>query len=167
MEALPFRPQSGYSRHMTAEIKSIQPIHIACMEHHGNYTQIGKTFDRLFQWVNAESIPFRGMLAVYYDDPHTTPEAELRSQAGVVVDEGFTSSNPEVTTATVPGGEYAVAVHFGPYDTLPKAWEQFFTEAIPKTGRRTAPTLCFEMYMNDCTKVPQDEVRTDLYAPLE
>ena len=53
----------------------------------------------------------------------------------------------------------------GPYSGLGDAWHKFSGELIPRVGRPLTGAY-LEVYVNDCTTVPEAELRTDLMAPV-
>lgn len=57
------------------------------------------------------------MLAIYHDDPETTPESELRSDAALSVSESSPVPNGLGSTE-FPAGHYARATHVGGYEGL-------------------------------------------------
>ena len=106
--------------------------------------------------------------AISHDDPETTLSAELRSDACAIVANDFTTDDPTVQVFNLPGGRYAVATHLGAYSGLGATWSQFMGEWFPQSGERGDFTrTCFEVYVNDCNAVPVEEVRTDLYVPIQ
>lgn len=142
---------------------------VVALRHVGPFHEIGPKFGQLFQWAVEAGVPIRGALGLWHDDPRSVPEAELRSDACIVVPDGYVlpAGAPEgVRTDTVAGGEYATATHMGPYDGLARAWEEF-DGLVGASGRQWDNRPCFEVYVNDCTQVPPEEVRTDLYAAVK
>jgi AraC family transcriptional regulator len=155
---------------MEASIVRLQGMRIVALRHVGPYHEIGSSFDRLMAWAITNQVPFITTLGIYHDDPKTTPLAELRSDACLHVNDDFVL--PEGTPShfavgEIPAGEYAKATHMGSYAGLGNAWGLFLGEAIPALGRPLADGPEFELYVNDCSKVPETEVHTDLYARLE
>jgi GyrI-like small molecule binding domain len=76
---------------MDVEITNMPNLRVAAMRHTGPYNQIPVAFERLgaiagpaglFRQPGAEGI------AIYYDDPESTAQDRLRSDAGVVVPDG-------------------------------------------------------------------------------
>jgi len=137
---------------MKAEIKTIAAKRVACLAHKGDYSKIGAKFGELMRWVGQEGVPFTEMLALYYDDPHSIQVDELRSDAAVTIPPDYMPNDPRIQVKEVPAGEYAASIHYGPYSTLPQAWVEFYTTAIPALGRSTSASLCFELYLNDCLR---------------
>jgi AraC family transcriptional regulator len=66
----------------------------------------------------------------------------------------------------MPAGRYATTTHVGPYETLGDTWARFFGEWLPASGHRIGPGVSYEIYRNDPTKVPKDQLRTDLYISI-
>ncbi|HLP00105.1 MAG TPA: GyrI-like domain-containing protein, partial [Fimbriimonas sp.] len=104
----------------------------------------------------------------YHDDLSVVPAHELRSDAGVQVpsDYQLPENAPEgMSLVTIPGGDYAVATHMGPYSGLGDAWARFCGQAAPALGRPLS-YFTFEIYVNDCDSVAPEDIRTDLYCSV-
>jgi AraC family transcriptional regulator len=73
----------------------------------------------------------------------------------------------DIGVQTIPGGDYAVMTHFGPYAKLGESYAKLLGQWLPRSGRnlRTAP--CFEVYLNSPESTEPEDLITDLYAPLE
>ncbi|MFL5207514.1 MAG: GyrI-like domain-containing protein, partial [Microvirga sp.] len=76
-------------------------------------------------------------IGVYLDDPTSVPEAELRSQACVVVDEPMTVEAPLLSTH-IQGGDHAVLKYKGPYGDMRAAYDWLFGRWLPSSGREAA-----------------------------
>ena len=108
------------------------------------------------------------MVALYHDDPETTPAAELRSDAALVVarDAKLPSGLGE---QRIPAGRYATTTHVGPYEELGDAWARLMGEWLPASGERVASSagaVAFELYRNTPGDVPKEKLVTELYVPL-
>ena len=106
------------------------------------------------------------MIAIYHDDPETTPPDHLRSDAALVVPEGVAMPDGLVEQH-IAGGRYAHPVHVGPYEQLGDVWARFFGEWVPAerdiglaTGSATRSTATTP------AEVPKEHLRTELYIPL-
>lgn len=144
-----------------------EPLVVTGLNHHGSYMNIGNAFEKLFGWFfmqHADRMPVR-MLAIYYHDPSSVAEADLRSMAcmsglaDVELPEGFSRQ-------TLPGGEYAVLRHKGPYANLAGTYQWFFGVWLPQSGRLPADQPCYEEYLNNPRDVTPAELLTDIYVPL-
>jgi AraC family transcriptional regulator len=105
------------------------------------------------------------MLAIYHDDPETTPPSELTSDAGIVVPPQA-KLPPELGEREIPGGRYACTTHVGPYEQLGDVWTRFMGEWLPRSGQRMRDSASFEIYRNTPADVPKEKLVTELYIPL-
>lgn len=151
---------------MKVEIREVPAMRAACMAHVGPYNQIGQACMRLWGWVQKAGVPPAPLLGIFYDDPNTVAPSELRSDAGILVPEGFKTDDPEVHVVDIPANTYAVATHVGPYRELGDAWARFIGDWFPTSGHTMGSGLCFEIYTNDPTQIPEDQVVTELYQPI-
>ena len=140
---------------------------VAAMPHQGPYYEIGRTYGRLAARAAETGLAadFGPGIAFYYDDPSSVPPEELRSHAGCTVPadralpEGF-------DRIEVAHGRIAVAVHQGPYDGLPAAWDAVYGTWLPASGEEAADRAPYERYLNDpMTTAPQD-LLTEICIPL-
>jgi len=150
---------------MTIEIRELPTRKAACIAHSGPYFMIGPTFGRLAAWKHGQSAEFGDGVALFYDDPESTPAEELRSEAGVFVPDDFTPGDSTVHIVTVEGGAYAVATHHGTYESLPTAWTSFTAAELPEghTFRNAVP---FEVYVAMDKEVGGPDSVTELYLPV-
>lgn len=150
---------------MKTTIEERPALHVVGLRHKGAYWTIGRTFGELAQWAATHGVPMETAVAVYYDDPAKTPEAELRSDALLVVAQPATAAEGMVAY-TIPSGRYCVGLHEGAYEGLGHAWQVLFGEEIPKSGATMREGYCYELYLNDCTKVAPEDLRTEILAPV-
>jgi AraC family transcriptional regulator len=153
---------------MNVEIKDMNEMRVAAVEHVGPYNRISEAFARLGQLAGPAGLfrPGAKMLAIYRDDPETTPVSELHSEAGITV-----PSDAQLPTGLreghIPAGRYACTVHKGPYEKLGDTWARFMGEWLPKSGNRMKDGSSFEVYRNTPENTPKDELETELCIPLE
>ena len=147
-------------------VVELEPMRLAAVSHRGSYQKIGEAFGRLHAWQQNNHLESGPLVAVYYDDPHNTPEADLKADAGVVVRGEGPIEGEEVHEVKIAGGRYAMASYVGDYEGLGKAWEDFYVTGIGAAGLKTKPDACFERYLNTPIEVPPEELITELYAPL-
>ena len=88
-------------------------------------------------------------------------------EAGVPVAAPFEpAGDDEVKPAEIGGGEAAVAMHVGPYDTISETWEALSTW-VETQGRKVASPP-WEAYLTDPSTEPDPaNWRTEVYQPLE
>jgi AraC family transcriptional regulator len=121
------------------------------------------SWERMLTW--AAERGFLSQPAALYgvcpDDPDVTAEEHLRFDACVVVDQNF-APDGAVGVAEIPGGTYAVGLHIGPYERLADTYLDVIGRWFPASGYELAPAPVVEHYVNDKTKVPPAELRTEV-----
>ena len=150
---------------MHVETETLPGLRLATLRHLGPYQQIGRTFGRLHEIVTRAGLPHRELVAVFYDDPAVTPEDQLRSDAGVIVDEGVPLP-PGLEEQRVPAGRFARAEHAGSYAGLPGAWGELKRALAAQTGDANPRGYTFELYRNTPMDVPEAQLRTLLYMSI-
>lgn len=152
---------------MNVRIDQVPELRLATVHHVGPYDQISRAFAQLGAVAGPAGLFREGarMIAIYHDDPDSTPSAELRSDAAISIDprQPLPSGLGE---ATIPAGRYAVTVHQGPYARLGDSWARLMGEWLPSSGYRLGPGVAFEVYRNTPESVPEDKLETELYIPL-
>jgi AraC family transcriptional regulator len=149
------------------EIVEQPVIRGAALRHVGSYQRIGETFGRLGAIAAGDGSLAKGarMFAAYHDDPRTTPEAQLRSDAAVEI--GSAGKVPAgLTEVSLPAGRYAVTRYVGPYDGLPAVWMQLMGEWFPTSGQRRRDGVSYELYLNDPSRAAKEELITEIYVPV-
>jgi len=148
-------------------LTTLSPKNLIAVEHRGSYMAIGKSFDLLFMTLAQRNLigPGQRMVGVYFDDPTSVPESELRSQAAVVVDEPVAVEAPLIGTP-FRGGDHAVLRYKGPYGDMHAAYQWLYGQWLPSSGREAADAPVFEEYLNSPRDTPPTELRTDIYLPL-
>jgi len=150
---------------MHVETETLPGLRLATLRHLGPYQQIGRTFGRLHEIVTRAALPHRELVGVYYDDPATTPADQLRSDAGVIIDEGV-ALPPGLEEQRVPAGRFACAEHAGSYAGLPAAWSELKRTIAAEAGDAHPRGYTFELYRNTPMDVPEAELRTALYMSV-
>jgi len=138
---------------------------LGAVRHTGAYWRVGAAFEELARRTGSLGLPADApMVAAFYDDAETVPEAELRAIAGVIVAEGTDIGDLE--EAWLPAGRYLVAEHAGHPSGLPQAWQRVYREHVPAGGHRLRDGITFEIYRGGDHADP-DSMRTDLYLPID
>ncbi len=157
---------------MQVEVVEREETTVLAVRHIGPYPGIGSAFESLGQLVCKLSLnPANAQwLGIFHDDPQAVPAAELRSDACVTI----TGSAPDASLLEegarldkIPGGRYATMRHEGSYDGLPESWGKFMGEGLPAAGLKPRAGICFEIYRNDPSHTPADDLVTELYEPVE
>ena len=162
-----FIPRDSGGLTMDVEIKDMPALRVATVRHVGPYNQIPKAFERLGALAGPAGLLRQSgaMIAIYHDDPESTPQDELRSDAALVVPDGVNLPDG-LLEQHIAAGRYAKTVHVGPYEQLGDAWARFLGEWVPASGNRIGDGVSYEIYRNTPAEVPKQELRTELYVPL-
>jgi AraC family transcriptional regulator len=150
------------------EITTVTTARLAAIRHTGPYNQIGPSFRELGKIAGAAGLfkhPGSVMVGVYHDDPTQVAPEKLRSAAGITVPDQADIPNGLVEEK-VEAGEYAVTTHIGSYEGLPNAWRRA-GEELARSGRARRKGPSYEMYVNDPSQVPESELKTQIYLPVE
>lgn len=154
---------------LNVEIREMEDLHVAYARHTGNYSLIGRAFDKLFKWAGPRGL-FNPMtskvLAVYHDSPGITEEDKLRSSACLTVPEG-TSVDGEIGTMTVEGGKFACARFEIDETQFTEAWESVYSKWLPQSGYQPDDKYPYELYHNDHTKHPEKKFIVDICVPVK
>jgi len=153
---------------MNVDIIQRPAMRAACVRHVGPYDQISSAFAKLGAAAGSAGLferPGALMIGLYYDKPGETPQAELRSDAAVVIAEGVPVP-AGLTEQRVEAGTFASTLHLGPYEGLHRAWGQLLGEWLPKSGRQLRQGPSIEIYLNNPMQVPKDQLRTQLLQPI-
>jgi AraC family transcriptional regulator len=148
-------------------IVTLPPQSALTIEHRGSYMEIGKSFDALYGWLIARNLvqPDMRSVAIFYDDPSSVPEKDLRSRAGVVPSAPLDVEFPLELTG-IAGREYAVLMHTGPYANMKAAYQWLYGEWLQESGREPANEPVFEEYLNSPRETPPSELMTKICLPL-
>jgi AraC family transcriptional regulator len=163
-----FKARRSGIQTMNVQIKTVGPMRVAFMRHVGPYDQVGPTWEKLLSWLGKEGIigGDAKFIGISHDYPDVTPPDKIRYDACVAVDERFAAVG-DIGVQTIPGGEYAMTTHFGPYHKLGETYERLLGQWLPRSGRALGASPCFEVYLNDPNSTEPEDLITDIYAPLE
>lgn len=152
---------------MNATIKTYAAGRYLAVRHLGPYHEIGATFAKAFELAIGNGLyPTGAAKAFYYDDPSITPPSELRADASIPVSDDSEKLIEGAHYLDVPELECLVVLHKGSYRGLGDAWLGAYQSALPGSNRIPADHPPFESYLNDCSKVPEEELLTEICIPL-
>lgn len=149
-------------------IRDLPSLRLAALDHTGSYMQIGKAFEPLFGWFASRNLlgPATRSIGVYYDDPFSVNEDELRSRAGLMIGPDFRVEPPLIETV-LAGGRHAVLRHKGPYATMQSAYQWLFGAWLSQSGEEVADQPVFEEYLNNPRDTAPSDLLTDIYLPVK
>ena len=153
---------------MKVEIVQRPELRLASVRHVGSYMRIGEAFQRLNDLVTKAGLSNSDtkLVGIYHDDPSTTPEDKLRSDAAITIP-AKTKLPPGLTELTIPAGRYTHTTHLGPYEGLPEAWGYLKNEWLKQNRETLGKGMSYEVYRNTPMNAKPHELVTDLYLPLK
>lgn len=156
-------------------IENTTPCRVMACQHHGDYMEIGNTFEQLMIWAAGHGLlaPDTRSFGIYYDDPAAVDKDQLRSDACIAIPADFTL--PDDTNAAAasyrvlhtPGGRCASLIHVGPYSDLEKSYQWLFGVWLPQSNEEPGDAPSFEEYLNDPRQVAPSALRTAVCLPLK
>lgn len=152
------------------EIRRLPAQHAYAVAHVGAYMKVGDAFAQIGAWAARRGLIGCGakMAGIYYDDPDTVPEAQLRAHACIVPPDDAPAVEPDapVERVTITGGDYAVLLHTGPYAELKAAYQWLYGEGLQQAGRTPAAAPPFELYLNTPLDTAPADLLTEIHVPV-
>ncbi len=164
------RTEATENTDMNIEIRRQPPVHIASVRHVGPYSEVGKAWAALMKWGWTKMMFGKPeTFGLCFDDPEVTPTEHVRYEACMVVD-GKTKVKGDVTLKELSGGDFAVALHEGPYDQIGSTYAELFAHVArePVGGKqwRLGDPPSREVYLNDPRKTKPQDLRTEIWMPV-
>ena len=165
---LTLRCKEGDEDMYEVKVEDAPELRLAAMAHVGAYNGVSKSYEKVAAvftirdlWKHA-----RGMVGIYYDDPSTVPEAELRSHAAVELADDVVVPDP-LEEVLIRGDESAVLVMKGAYTGLQEAYEWLYGQWLPQSGRMPADQPSYEVYLNSPMDTAPANLLTQIYVPIQ
>lgn len=122
----------------------------------------GEVLPKVMNWVQSNGIsPASAPMAVWCEMNMESGVAD--THAGCFVDSQV-GGDGEISVGKTQGGDVLKLVHRGGYDTMGQSWGRVFQHA-KELGRQ--PGAGWEIYVDDPRSVETDELRTEIYLPVE
>jgi AraC family transcriptional regulator len=147
-------------------------LRVAYVEQIGNFQANPEIFDVLLQQILDWALPAKLwnfptrtlIVAIYPDDPASTPPDQQRLWLGITIDEAVTPPDP-IRTLVLPAGPHAVGRFSFASDQFGPAWGYLYGEWMAQSGR--APTgLAYELQRNDSSEDPEQKHLVDICIPV-
>jgi len=158
----PSQPQT-----IDVRIERVPPMRVAFLRHVGPYAEVGAAWTTLMSWVGAHGLfgPATRAVGIMHDDPDITAPEKLRYDAAVTIARDAASEGA-IGIQDVPGGEYAIARHRGPYHLISATFARLCGEWLPESGRELASAPALEFYLNTPQATKPEDLLTDACLPL-
>lgn len=149
-------------------VKTLEPMHVACVRHTGPYNECDPAWRTLFDQANRQGWtgPATRWLGICHDDPDTTPPENIRYDACISVGPEAVPTD-EVELKELAGGQYATFIHRGPFEKIAESYREFYEKWLPHSGRQQAAAPHIEFYLNNPDTTPAEELETEVCVPLK
>jgi len=150
------------------KVQELEPMLVASVRHTGPYGECHAAWKTLCgdPAVAQTFGPHTKMLGISYDDPDVTDADKIRYDACATILEEQ-EFGEGVSTQTVAGGRYAVAIHNGSYNGLADCYKYLYGQWLPDSGYEPAMAPCIEVYLTNPETTPEDEAKTEIRIPLK
>lgn len=149
-------------------VKKLRSRSLIGLPHAGDFQRLPETYAQLFETLDARDLTdkTRQMVAIFYDNPAVTPQADLRSFGAVTAPKTI-PCEPPLQRITLPTGRHAVLRFSGPYSGLPAAYAYLYGEWLAQSGETPSGQPSYEVYITSPrTHAPEDWV-TEICLPLK
>lgn len=145
---------------MKTEIKVVdtQPLQIVSERAVIAIRDFDKLYGKVMKKLQENNLQCEGGLVALYHCDEFDPES-------TDVEVGAVMAAKSSLTRTLPGGACVMGVHLGAYSGLPEAYATLVKWIEEKGYRITAQP--YEKYLNNPCEVPEEELVTEIYFPIE
>lgn len=157
---------------MKVDIKNINKIRLAVVEHRGDPNLMAQSVNKLVAWAKAQSVILKPKpgeaFAIAYDDPKIVPAAEFREDLGIKVPENLKLEGG-VIEKYLPAGRYATVMYKGPRENRDFADTVYYLyrDWLPKSGEQLGDFPCVFCYHNFPHEVAETELLTEVRLLLK
>jgi effector-binding domain-containing protein len=122
---------------------------------------LGKNYGEIMQYLGQLNEQANGPPYVAY---YNMDMQNLDIDIGIPVDKKLADKN-EIRAKVIPEGKYASCLYIGPYSEMAPAYELLAKYVEDKGFESTG--IAYELYLNDPSVVPQEELQTQILFPLK
>lgn len=142
---------------------------IAAMEHRGAPNLLGNTIRKFITWRKENRLPPNKSKTfnLLYDDPEITSPEDYRFDVCCSVPQKVEENSSDVVNKLIPAGECALVRHVGSDDSIATIVNYLYSDWLPKSGFVTRDFPLFLERVNFFPDVPENELVTDIYLPIE
>lgn len=154
---------------MNVRIETLPDLNILKVRQTGPYMESAtRAWEILCAWAGPKGLlgSATWFIGIGLDDPSVTAPEAIRYEAAITAPAGVAPEAP-VEQGSLPGGEYAIITHQGPYEKLEETYGLIMGRWLPTSGRDLRETPWFELYRNDPSSTPPEQLLTDIHIPLK
>jgi AraC family transcriptional regulator len=155
---------------MKVDVKNINRIRLAVLEHRGDPKLVGESVNKLVSWAKAQSVNLKPKpgeaFGIGYDDPKITPPNEFRFDLAIKVPDNLKLEG-NIIEKHIPAGRYAIAMHKGSRHNLDETIYPIYRQWLPKSGEELGDFPCIFCYYNFEHEVAETELLTECWVFLK
>ncbi len=127
----------------------------------------GEGYGKIAKFMQEKGIQFAGNpFAIYYNEDMQNLDIEFGFPvANAVEGEG------DVKASKLPAGKAAVNLYTGPYSGIEKAYNELMKwmsdNGYKSVCGENGNMMCYEFYLNDPATTPPEELKTEIYFPID
>ncbi len=142
---------------------------VAIYAHHGNPALLPQTIRNFIQWRKEHKLTptrYATFNLLYEQHDEVAPE-DFRFDLATQIEPGFTSTHDNIVCTEIPAGSCARLRLLGSDDGLERAIRFLYAEWLPQSGKSVRDFPLFLQRLNFFPDVPENELITDIYLPLD
>ena len=154
-----------------AQIKIIDfpATRVAILQHRDRPERLPQSIQRFIAWRKANKLPptISATFNLVYDDPDVVVTDSFRFDLCAGIKQAVAPNDAGVIDGEIPAGRCAVWRHIGRDDGMATAIHFLYRDWLPQSGETLRDFPLFFHRLKFYPDVPETEVITDIYLPLE
>lgn len=148
----------------------VPTLKVVGMRKRGKYTEIANMIPAVYEYIMSQGAQPMGP-PIYVGHEEDEEAAKAANEAGnadievVAPVAGEITETDEIKAYELPGGTMAKVTHKGPYQGCSTAYQKLFAWIGENSKQITGPIR--EVYINDPRQVSEEELLTEIYAPID
>lgn len=153
----------------SVEVKAFPETLIAVMEHRGAPNLLGHSIQKFIEWRKRNKLPpsKSKTFNLVYDDPNVTAPEDYRFDIACSVDTPIAANDFGIVNKVIPAGRCAVVRHMGSDDSFGEIVSFLYTTWLTNTGTELRDFPIYFERVSLFPDVPENEMITDIYLPIE
>jgi len=136
----------------------------------GKYELIATLLPQLYQYATEKVIQIQGSPVFVCHEKSIEEVEKAQKEENADIEVAFpiakkVDGKSEIKCYELPGGKMAKIIHKGKYQDCAPTYEKLYKWIKEKGKTITGPTR--EVYLNDPCEVAEEELITEIYAPIE
>ena len=163
-----FKPTRGQIT-MEAEVIAFPELKIAVFEHRGPHEKLNESVSQFIAWrkeTGLSPVTHSRTFGLAYDDPSVVEPEKFRFDLCGEVREEIPANSYGIVNKTIPGGRCVKIRHYGSHDDMDETVYYLYRNWLAENNETPRDFPCFFEYLNFFPEVPEHELMTDVYLPL-